>query len=152
MAEWLGKNSKLWRTKVWWKTDLHWQKPKTMGFVHTGNIIIQYLLLIWIFQGDLDPTGKIFDSAVERFTSGSVDHYYDKFNPEKSGFGTHIRVLAAAALSTRGDILELGSGFFSTPLLDSIVRETQVTEIALERYSSIIVRLRIEYISPLTLN
>ena len=123
-----------------------------MGFFHSGNIIIQCFIFICIFQGDLDPTGRIFDSAVERFTSGSVDHYYDKFNPEKSGFGTHIRVLAAAALSTKGDILELGSGFFSTPLLHSIVRDTEVTKIGLEISSSTIVRLRIEYISLQTLN
>ena len=85
-----------------------------------------------LYQGDLDPTGEIFDSAVERFTSGVVDHYYDKFNPSKSGWGSHIRILAAAALSTKGDILELGTGFFSTPLLNTIVRESKVSKIQLD--------------------
>ena len=79
-----------------------------------------------IFQGDLDPTGEIFDAAVAKFKSGTVDKYYAEFNPQKSDWGSHIKILAAAALSTQGDILECGTGFFSTPLLNKIVTETQV--------------------------
>ena len=31
------------------------------------------------------------------------------------------RVLSAAALATSGDVLEMGTGFFSTPMLHDIV-------------------------------
>jgi hypothetical protein len=35
---------------------------------------------------------------------------------------SHIRLLAAAALRTQGDVLELGCGWYSTPLLHEITR------------------------------
>jgi len=130
----LAKNSEIvishdtnWDLAIWpedWKRTRNSPEPRIDG----RRIFTDKKQTPWasFIQGDLDPTGEIFDSAVERFTSGSVDHYYDKFNPTKSGWGSHIRILAAAALSTQGDILELGTGFFSTPLLNSIVRDSKV--------------------------
>ena len=88
--------------------------------------ILANIAALEIFQGDLDTTGEIFDAAVELFTSGSVEKYDKEFTPHNSGWGSHIRILAAAALSTQGDILECGTGFFSTPVLNNIVRESKV--------------------------
>ena len=71
----------------------------------------------------MDKTGAVFDQVVSKFNSSDITPYWDKFNPTHSGWGSHVRLLTAAALSTRGDILELGTGFFSTPLLHMIVME-----------------------------
>ena len=76
-----------------------------------------------LFQGDMDKTGAVFDKVVSTFSSGDITPYWDQFNPTHSGWGSHVRLLTAAALSTTGDILELGTGFFSTPLLHQIVKE-----------------------------
>jgi len=76
-----------------------------------------------VIQGDKDKTGSVFDKVVSTFTSGSITPYWEQFNPSHSGWGSHVRLLTAAALSTKGDILELGTGFFSTPLLHQIVKE-----------------------------
>ena len=37
------------------------------------------------------------------------------------GYGTHLTPLVTAVLRTKGDVLELGTGDFSTPILDSII-------------------------------
>lgn len=76
-----------------------------------------------VIQGDKDKTGAVFDTVVSTFSSGSITPYWEQFNPTHSGWGSHVRLLTAAALSTQGDILELGTGFFSTPLLHQIVKE-----------------------------
>jgi len=76
-----------------------------------------------VIQGDVDKTGEVFDKVVSKFSSGEITPYWEKFNPTHSGWGSHVRLLTAAALATRGDILELGTGFFSTPLLHQIVKE-----------------------------
>ena len=77
-----------------------------------------------IIQGDLDESGKVFDKAVATFGSNQViSPYWEKFNPSHSGWGSHVRLLTAAALASQGDILELGTGFFSTPLLHQIVKD-----------------------------
>lgn len=76
-----------------------------------------------VIQGDMDKTGAVFDKVVSAFSSGEITPYWDQFNPTHSGWGSHVRLLTAAALSTTGDILELGTGFFSTPLLHQIVKE-----------------------------
>ena len=71
----------------------------------------------------MDKTGAVFDKAVAKFKAGETIPYKTKFNPTGSGWGSHIPLLSAAALSTRGDIMEMGTGFFSTPLLHDIVQE-----------------------------
>src|SRR4030066_199441 len=40
----------------------------------------------------------------------------------KSDYGTHIVPLLASVFATRGDILELGMGDYSTPVLHEIIR------------------------------
>ena len=56
--------------------------------------------------------------------SGETDEFVTKFNPSKSVWGSHVKLLSAAAMSlpANSDILELGTGFFSTPLLDVIAQ------------------------------
>ena len=55
------------------------------------------------------------------FNSGQTLKLIDKFNPTKSTWGSHIRLLSSAAIATQGDILEMGTGDFSTPMLHDIV-------------------------------
>ena len=76
-----------------------------------------------MLKGDLDTTGEVFDKAVSMFnTEKSVALYY-KYNPEHSSWGSHIHLLSAAALATSGDIMEIGTGFFSTPVLHEIAEQ-----------------------------
>lgn len=78
---------------------------------------------VWasVIQGDLDKDGAIFDNVVKMHQSRQINDIYDKYNKDNSGYGTHIRLLASSALATRGDILEMGTGFFSTPMFHEIV-------------------------------
>lgn len=74
-----------------------------------------------VLQGDLDSTGEIFNRTVASILAGKTEYIYKKFNSEESPFGSHIKVLSAAAMSTSGDVLEMGTGYFSTPILHDIV-------------------------------
>ena len=76
-----------------------------------------------MFKGDLDTTGEVFDKAVSIFNTGETSAFYDKYNPGKSGWGSHIKLLSAAAMATSGDIMEIGTGFFSTPVLHEILEQ-----------------------------
>ena len=81
---------------------------------------------VWtsLIQGDLDEDGEVFDEVVNIFNDGvKVEEFWKEFNPGGSGWGSHVRLLAAAALATGGDVLELGTGHFSTPLLHRIVQK-----------------------------
>ena len=89
-----------------------------------------------VLQGDLDTTGEVFNRTLASILTGETEDISKKFNPEESAYGSHIRsvynkittlyfnltrVLSAAALATSGDVLEMGTGFFSTPMLHDIV-------------------------------
>ena len=63
----------------------------------------------------------MFDKAVDIFKSGKTLKLVEKFNPTKSEWGSHIQLLSSAAIATTGDILEMGTGDFSTPMLHDIV-------------------------------
>jgi hypothetical protein len=65
----------------------------------------------------------VFEKVISTFSSGEMTAYRSKFNPTQNQWGSHVELLAAAAVSTTGDILELGTGFFSTPLLHQIVMD-----------------------------
>ena len=58
---------------------------------------------------------------MEIFNSGQTIQLMKTFNPRRSKWGSHIRLLSSAALATNGDILEMGTGYFSTPMLHDIV-------------------------------
>jgi len=77
--------------------------------------------LTLLLQGDLDTTGEIFDRTMASILAGKTEHIEKKFNPTDNGFGTHQIILSAAALSTSGDVLEFGTGFYSTPMLHEII-------------------------------
>ena len=65
----------------------------------------------------MDGTGGAFDRAVAIVKSGATKFLYDKCPI------TSVRSLSAAALATSGDIIELGTGHFSTPMLNHIVSQ-----------------------------
>ena len=75
------------------------------------------------FQGDLDKDGTYFDNVVSNFNSPRVEACWKEFNPTNDAWGTHMRLLTAAAISVDGDIIEFGTGKFSTPLLHQIVEQ-----------------------------
>jgi len=109
-----------------WKEALNTDTPVSAEggriFTEKSNVPPNYR---WtsVIQGALDKTGEIFNRTVEKFNSEEWDHYYTKYNPTNNEFGTHIKLLASAALSTQGDILECGTGYFSTPVLHNIIKE-----------------------------
>ena len=76
-----------------------------------------------IIQGDLDKNGTFFEEAKRKVIAKETSSYSKRLNPHDSPWGTHISVLSAAALSTMGDMLECGTGLFSTPLLHDIAAE-----------------------------
>ena len=45
---------------------------------------------------------------------------YTSLNPDHGEFGTHTRLLWAAAKASQGDVLEMGTGAFSTPMLHNL--------------------------------
>ncbi|MBC8486284.1 MAG: hypothetical protein H8D45_09630 [Bacteroidetes bacterium] len=44
-----------------------------------------------------------------------------------AGYGTHITPLIASVLATRGDVMEMGMGDYSTPLLHEIIKHQRET-------------------------
>lgn len=79
-----------------------------------------------LIKGDLDRDGAAFKRATNLFkTSSQVQQLFSEYNPHNVSTGSHITLLASAVLATTGDVLELGTGFFSTPLLHSMVKSTR---------------------------
>ena len=87
-------------------------------------------LPVWttLVQGDMDQGGELFSEVIETVDSYAeeVNTVYKTYNPDRAGFGTHLKLLLVAALITDGDILEMGSGDFSTRVLHDIVKMSDV--------------------------
>ena len=75
-----------------------------------------------VVQGDLDPSGEIFAKMLKLWDSKEARAVYASLNPDQGEFGTHARLLWAAGKATQGDILEMGTGAFSTPMLHNLTR------------------------------
>ena len=73
-----------------------------------------------VVQGDLDPSGEVFANMRKLWDSEEARRVYASLNPGQGEFGTHARLLWAAAKATQGDILEMGTGAFSTPMLHNL--------------------------------
>ena len=73
-----------------------------------------------VVQGDLDPSGGVFANMRKLWDSEEARRVYASLNPGQGEFGTHARLLWAAAKATQGDILEMGTGAFSTPMLHNL--------------------------------
>ena len=73
-----------------------------------------------VVQGDLDPYGEAFAYMHKLWDSEEAQMVYALLNPDQGEFGTHARLLWAAAKATQGDILEMGTGAFSTPMLHNL--------------------------------
>ena len=71
-------------------------------------------------QGDLDPSGEVFSKMANLWKSLEAETVSTSLNPEHGEFGSHIRLLWAAAKASQGDVLEMGTGSFSTPMLHNI--------------------------------
>ena len=77
-----------------------------------------------VVQGDLDPSGEVFANMRKLWNSEEARAVYDSLNPDHGEFGTHTRLLWAAAKASQGDILEMGTGAFSTPMLHDLTEST----------------------------
>ena len=71
-------------------------------------------------QGDLDPSGEVFAKMHQLWLSEEAREVYASLNPDHGEFGTHTRLLWAAAKASQGDVLEMGTGNFSTPMLHNL--------------------------------
>ena len=71
-------------------------------------------------QGDLDHSGEAFAKMLQLWDSQEAWTVYSSLNPDHGEFGTHTRLLWAAAKATQGDVLEMGTGAFSTPMLHNL--------------------------------
>ena len=71
-------------------------------------------------QGDLDPSGEVFAKMHKLWLSEEAREVYASLNPDHGEFGTHTRLLWAAAKASQGDVLEMGTGAFSTPMLHNL--------------------------------
>ena len=71
-------------------------------------------------QGDLDPSGEVFAKMHKLWFSEEAREVYASLNPNHGEFGTHTRLLWAAAKASQGDVLEMGTGAFSTPMLHNL--------------------------------
>ena len=71
-------------------------------------------------QGDLDPSGEAFANMRKLWNSEEAREVYASLNPDHSEYGTHTRLLWAAAKASQGDVLEMGTGNFSTPMLHNL--------------------------------
>jgi hypothetical protein len=98
------------------KGQSSWTSVIQVKFLNIRNIPVHP-------QGDLDKDGAVFDKVITIYNAGVTIPFVTKHNPSNSSWRSHIRLLTAAALATKGDLLEMGTGYFSTPLLHRIVEE-----------------------------
>ena len=87
----------------------------------SGPVLV-YTILI---QGDLDTEGKVFSRAkqIVEGVGREIELIYESVNPDNESYGTHVKLLVAALLATTGDIIELGTGVYSTDLIHQIVEQ-----------------------------
>ena len=65
---------------------------------------------MFLNKGDLADSAAVFEAVIRKFESAKneLEAYMARYNPSRSAWGSHVSLLAAAALATTGDILELG--------------------------------------------
>lgn len=97
--------------------------------VIVNSFLVEKQIWTSVIQGDLDTDGETFNSVVTAFQTifKDVNGAYRHYNKENKDYGTHLRLTLTAALLTQGDILELGTGHFSTQILHTVL-EHQETE------------------------
>lgn len=82
---------------------------------------------VWttLIQGGRDQGGVAFRSVVDAFEENSdlLNSGYRHYNKNNTASGTYLRLLLAAAMLTHGDMLELGSGDYSTKLLHKVAEQ-----------------------------
>ena len=78
-------------------------------------------------QGDLDHSREAFAKMLKFWDSEEARTVYSSLNPDHGEYGTHTRLLWAAAKATQGDILEMGTGAFSTPMLHNLTGRSLVS-------------------------
>jgi len=101
--------------------------------VTTGAMSISSMEMeVWttLIRGDMDKEGEVFNSVAEAFKDNFADlnAAYRHYNKKNLVYGTHVRLLLLATIMTHGDILELGTGDYSTELLHDIIEEDNKKE------------------------
>ena len=101
--------------------------------VTTGAMSISSMEMeVWttLIRGDMDKEGEVFNSVAEAFKENfdDLNAAYRHYNKNNLVYGTHVRLLLLATMMTRGDILELGTGDYSTELLHDIIEEDNKKE------------------------
>lgn len=93
--------------------------------VIVNSFLVEKQIWTTVIQGDLDTDGETFNSVVTAFRTmfKDVNGAYRHYNKENKDYGTHLRLTLTAALLTQGDILELGTGQFSTEILHRVLEE-----------------------------
>ena len=87
-------------------------------------------------QGDLDQSGEVFAKMRNLWQSEEAKTMYASLNPDHGEFGTHSRLLWSAAKASEGDILEMGTGTFSTTMLHNLTKVTGRALVSAETDSS----------------
>ena len=69
-----------------------------------------------------DTNESVFDQIVSSLKgndklSVEKEELSARLNPARSEWGSHVKLLSVSASLTKGDILEMGTGLFSTPEL-----------------------------------
>jgi len=112
---------------VWNDRPAFTEKSKTSLVYEDPGLPYDIKMPVWttLIQGDHDHSEGLFKAVVEALKNyrNEIQSVYNIYNPDKKGYGTHVKLLLVSALMTRGDILEMGSGYFSTQLLHDIVQE-----------------------------
>ena len=71
-------------------------------------------------KGILIHLERLFSKMLNFWDSEEARTVYNSLNPDHGEFGTHTRLLWAAAKASQGDVLEMGTGAFSTPMLHNL--------------------------------
>ena len=93
-------------------------------------------------RGDLDRSGEVFAKMQKLWRSKEAKTIYASLNPDHGEFGTHSRLLWAAAKASEGNILEMGTGTFSTTMLHNLTKITGRALVSAETDSSWLSKFR----------
>jgi len=78
-----------------------------------------------VIKGETDAKDGLFEKLLSIYEDHfeSLDSCYRHYNPKNLNYCSHLRLLIPASILSSGNIVELGSGDCSTPVLDDIMKD-----------------------------
>merc|ERR1719367_1987060 len=102
--------------------DFHYDSKFSLSY----KIPMEYInICTTVIKGETDAKDGLFEKLLSIYEDHfeSLDNCYRHYNPKNLNYCSHLRLLIPASILSSGNIVELGSGDCSTPVLDDIMKD-----------------------------